>query len=268
MAEYYVQQNSPEERARIARFISRALTATFAGALVFAAFILAARWWAPMIPFSAEKRFADRYVGFFVDRMEPGDPVLMDYVTDLAKDLSEQMKMPAEFEVVVHYVDDPEPVAFATLGGHVFVFKGILESLETENALAMVLAHELAHLANRDAIISTGRAVLFSILLFSATGRDNWSTRTADTATELCALALWPGARTNRGSDRTWGAAGPLRHRERCHYLFRASASVVSRKYMDIMTGIEYVAPHPLGGGRSHGPGTSVEAARGQWEHP
>ena len=45
-------------------------------------------------------------------------------------------------------------------------------------------------------------------------------------------------------------------------------ASVVSRKYMDIMTGIEYVAPHPLGGGRSHGPGTSVEAARGQWEHP
>ena len=44
--------------------------------------------------------------------------------------------------------------------------------------------------------------------------------------------------------------------------------SVVSRKYMDIMTGIEYVAPHPLGGGRSHGPGTSVEAARGQWEHP
>ena len=188
MAEYYVQQNSPEERARIARFISRALTATFAGALVFAAFILAARWWAPMIPFSAEKRFADRYVGFFVDRMEPGDPVLMDYVTDLAKDLSEQMKMPAEFEVVVHYVDDPEPVAFATLGGHVFVFKGILESLETENALAMVLAHELAHLANRDAIISTGRAVLFSILLFSATGRDNWSTRTADTATELALL--------------------------------------------------------------------------------
>ena len=48
----------------------------------------------------------------------------------------------------------------------------------------------------------------------------------------------------------------------------RLATSVVSRKYMDIMTGIEYVAPHPLGGGRSHGPGTSVEAARGQWEHP
>ena len=46
--------------------------------------------------------------------------------------------------MTVHAVQDPTVNAFATLGGHVFVFTGLVDSLDSENGLAMVLAHELA----------------------------------------------------------------------------------------------------------------------------
>ena len=42
-------------------------------------------------------------------------------------------------------LDAPELNAFATTGGHIFITRGLLEKLETEDALAAVLAHEIAH---------------------------------------------------------------------------------------------------------------------------
>jgi predicted Zn-dependent protease len=43
-------------------------------------------------------------------------------------------------------LDSPDLNAFATMGGHVFVCRGLLEALTTEDALAAVLAHEIAHI--------------------------------------------------------------------------------------------------------------------------
>jgi predicted Zn-dependent protease len=70
----------------------------------------------------------------------------------------------------VHYIDEPEVNAFATLGGHVAAYRGLIERMPDENALAMVVAHEIAHVQHRHPIASLGRGVAFGAVLslFSA----------------------------------------------------------------------------------------------------
>jgi predicted Zn-dependent protease len=46
----------------------------------------------------------------------------------------------------VMILDSAELNAFATSGGHIFITRGLLEALTTEDALAAVLAHEIAHI--------------------------------------------------------------------------------------------------------------------------
>ena len=60
--------------------------------------------------------------------------------------------------------------AFATLGGRIFVFEGLLRELDSENSLAMVLGHEVAHLVNRDPLLGTGRGILVAIAVSYVAG--------------------------------------------------------------------------------------------------
>jgi predicted Zn-dependent protease len=46
----------------------------------------------------------------------------------------------------VMILDSPELNAFATAGGHIFITRGLMEALATEDALAAILAHEIAHI--------------------------------------------------------------------------------------------------------------------------
>jgi predicted Zn-dependent protease len=52
----------------------------------------------------------------------------------------------------VAILDSPDLNAFATTGGHVFVCRGFIEALTTEDALAAILAHEIAHIQLRHGI--------------------------------------------------------------------------------------------------------------------
>jgi predicted Zn-dependent protease len=45
----------------------------------------------------------------------------------------------------VMILDSPELNAFATSGGHIFVTRGLIETVQTEDALAAIIAHEIAH---------------------------------------------------------------------------------------------------------------------------
>jgi Zn-dependent protease with chaperone function len=62
-----------------------------------------------------------------------------------------------------------EANAIALPGGHIYVFKGLIDQAETVDELAGVIAHELGHVANRDgtrAILqATGLSLIFGILL-------------------------------------------------------------------------------------------------------
>jgi Zn-dependent protease with chaperone function len=83
----------------------------------------------------------------------------------LADRLGAQMDLPADLRVRVHYVESDIVNAAAWLGGHVFVFRGLLERMPNENALAMVLGHEIAHAANRDVVSNLAGAVLLQLVL-------------------------------------------------------------------------------------------------------
>lgn len=83
----------------------------------------------------------------------------------LADRLSAHIDLPEGLSVTVHYLDDDQINAFATLGGHVFIARGLLERMPNENALAMVMAHEIAHVAHRDPAAALGGVVLLQLLL-------------------------------------------------------------------------------------------------------
>jgi predicted Zn-dependent protease len=72
------------------------------------------------------------------------DGELSTYVTAIGQQFLPALRrgqMPYHF----HVVDSPQVNAFALPGGEIYVFRGLLEFVETEAELAAVIGHEMAH---------------------------------------------------------------------------------------------------------------------------
>lgn len=93
-----------------------------------------------------------------------------EYLQSLSDRLADHMQLPEEMEITVHYIEGDTVNAFATIGGHIFIYQGLLDELESENALAMVIAHEVAHIFHRHPIIAMGRGVVIGLLLSAISG--------------------------------------------------------------------------------------------------
>lgn len=129
---------------------------------------VSARWLAPFIPFSVEQSLANGY-------LQSGSAQSNDIgsgefraaeaaLRELGDRLLKEAELPEAMMLEFHLMDAPEfPNAFATLGGHIFVTTGLLREVSSENALAMVLAHEIAHARFRHPIrtMSSGLVVQF-----------------------------------------------------------------------------------------------------------
>jgi beta-barrel assembly-enhancing protease len=116
----------------------------------------------PLVPFRYEKAVAEGAVV-----RDPADAPIENYLQELAGRLARAQPLPPDISVQVHYSGGAMVNAFATLGGHVVIYQGLLETVPDENALAMVLAHEIAH---RHPIASAGRAAAlgFALMLIGA----------------------------------------------------------------------------------------------------
>lgn len=87
------------------------------------------------------------------------DEELSDYVSALGQDLLEVSHMrredtPAEFKntaFTFRVLDSPVVNAFALPGGYIYVTRGLLSHLNNEAQLAVVLGHEIGHVAARHA---------------------------------------------------------------------------------------------------------------------
>ncbi len=100
---------------------------------------------------------------------------IVNYLQTMADKISEVQQLPDEMKINVHYADEDVINAYATLGGNVVMFRGLLEKLPNENALAMVMAHEIAHIKHRHPIRSLGSGVVVGIavsVLSSGIGDD------------------------------------------------------------------------------------------------
>jgi predicted Zn-dependent protease len=73
-------------------------------------------------------------------------PEASQYLNEICAALVVNSPMPDVYNGYhVMLLDSPELNAFATSGGHIFVTRGLVETLASEDALAAILAHEIAH---------------------------------------------------------------------------------------------------------------------------
>lgn len=79
------------------------------------------------------------------------DPGIADYVVSVAQNVIRfGQKDRSDVQWQVHVIDDPKTVnAFATPGGFLYVYSGLLASAENEAELAGVMAHETGHVVAR-----------------------------------------------------------------------------------------------------------------------
>jgi beta-barrel assembly-enhancing protease len=76
-----------------------------------------------------------------------GDAATQDYVTMVGRKVAGRARR--KFNYKFHYVPEESLVnAFALPGGHVFIGKGMLRLVKTEDELASVLGHEVEHIDN------------------------------------------------------------------------------------------------------------------------
>lgn len=129
--------------------------------VIFGSYV-AARIAAPYLPFAWEQALGAQMSGLTADDETP-PPSTQAYITSLAARVSAAMDLPPDMTVTVHYVEDDTVNAFATLGGQIVVFEGLWSLLDSENAAAMLLAHEIAHVKNRDPIRSVSGAMLATL---------------------------------------------------------------------------------------------------------
>lgn len=123
---------------------------------------------AKKIPFSYELSVMERLDIDFGDAQE--HPRIVAYLNQLAQRVMAHMPIPEDMEIVVHYSPDPVFNAFATVGGNLMFYKGLLSKMPDENTLAMVMAHEIAHVLHRDPVASLGGGVASTIALLGLTG--------------------------------------------------------------------------------------------------
>jgi predicted Zn-dependent protease len=118
------------------------------------------------LPYETEVRLIAPYAAKHPRR---GD-VVERYLQAVTDRVTARMTLSAGMRIQVHFVDEDVVNAFATLGGHVAVYRGLLERMPDENTLAMVLAHEAGHAQHRHPIASLGRgmAVAAALSLVSA----------------------------------------------------------------------------------------------------
>lgn len=185
--EYFTNPEIPENLDGVRDGHGRSFLLVLLKALGFLVAFLAiidilTRLLAPFVPFNWEKALIPDSL---LRPASAGSAVVIEKELNLlAGRLSSVMNLPTDMGITVHYVDDPTVNAMATFGGQVIIFRGLLERLESEDALAAVLAHEIGHVKNRDMIKGLIKAVSLT-LLSGAVGSSGHSTGLEQTVGQI-----------------------------------------------------------------------------------
>lgn len=131
-------------------------------ALLLAALTYLAGFLAPKIPFRYEQALAQR---LNIGAKNPAYAAQHAALQALADRVSAKMQMPDGVQIQVRLEPSRAVNAYATIGGHVVVYSGLLNKLPSEEALATLLAHEIAHVKHRHVAASSGRGVAIALAL-------------------------------------------------------------------------------------------------------
>lgn len=123
------------------------------------------------VPFEQERALASSIDADWLKQSHSTDDKRREqYLRSLGQQLATAMDLPAEMQITVHYSADDTVNAMATLGGNIVVFQGLIDTVDSENALAMVLAHEIAHVRHRHPIVAMGRGFALMLALSALSG--------------------------------------------------------------------------------------------------
>jgi len=156
---------------------------------------------AKKIPFKYEVQLMNS-LDINLSEVEPSAEIVL-YLNELAARVVSELPLSEDKQILVHYNNEPVFNAFATIGGNLLFYRGLLEKMPNENALAMVMAHEIAHINHRDPISGLGGGVASMIALSMITGDSGFAgslltqagtvtatqfTRSMETAADTAAL--------------------------------------------------------------------------------
>jgi predicted Zn-dependent protease len=91
------------------------------------------------------------------------EPKLQAYVSEVVRRLV-RAGSPRSFDYSVKIVDIPEENAFATVGGFVYITRGMLAAVNGETELAGIMAHEVSHISHRHVAKQQTRALAYQII--------------------------------------------------------------------------------------------------------
>jgi len=83
------------------------------------------------------------------------------YLTKVTDKLSACAHLP--YSIKIHAMDESQPNAFAAPGGNIYITKGMLKKVESENELAFIIGHELGHFKNKDHLRTLGYKLILSM---------------------------------------------------------------------------------------------------------
>jgi len=116
-------------------------------------FVTASLMWptrpAHALSLAEEKELGRKILEMLRDRLTlVEDDELITYVRSVGRGIVKHVGVtPYEFQFFV--VNESVPNAFAVPGGYIFIYRGIIEMMNSEGELAAILAHELAHVQSR-----------------------------------------------------------------------------------------------------------------------
>lgn len=120
--------------------------------------LLGVAWAAKWMPFHWEQSLSAPW--FAKDQADERTA----YLQDLAESLALAGELSPDLALQLHYSSQSTANAFATLGGNIVVFDGLLKTVTSEQGLAFVLAHEIAHIHHRDPVRAMARGLSISVM--------------------------------------------------------------------------------------------------------
>lgn len=176
------------------------------------------------------------------------------YLLQLANQLASHMDIPSNYKLNVIISNNDEQNAFATLGGNIIITTGLLKLVNSENALSMVLGHEIAHIKHRDPIRSAGSQI-FIIMAFTF----------LSSVTDVSSLTSISSLTSNTFSRQQETNADALAiHAVNQHYGHTLGIEEFFEQIEQLPFGMEFLSTHPQTKARLQRIYQSQENAQGQ----
>jgi predicted Zn-dependent protease len=112
-------------------------------------FVLVCQSAAMAISIKEEEKLAKEFMKYIIQHNEfINDPTIKGYVERVGRKILSTLP-PQPFRYHFYIVKEDVYNAFAIPAGHIFINSGLLAAMETEDELAGILGHEIAHVVNR-----------------------------------------------------------------------------------------------------------------------